>query len=50
MKKEEKKIMYVSPEIRTDNVKVEHGFAVKVEHGFAFSTQYLEEDQTDVVW
>ena len=42
MKKEEKKTMYVSPEIRTDNV--------KVEHGFAFSTQYLEEDQTDVAW
>ena len=38
MKKEEKKIMYVSPEIRTDNVKVEHGFA------------NLEEDQTDVAW
>ena len=34
MKKEEKKTMYVSPEIRTDNV--------KVEHGFAFSTQESE--------
>ena len=30
MKKEEKKIMYVSPEIRTDNVKVEHGFAPRI--------------------
>ena len=42
MKKEEKKTMYVSPEIRTDNV--------KVEHGFAFSTQNLNEDSYDIRW
>lgn len=42
MKKEEYADFYVSPDIRIDNV--------KTEHGFAFSTQDLDEDSDEIRW